>query len=57
MVMSPLKYKNNMLPASSIMSRSQTKKFTTQDFIIYVFNKSEHKLFLSWIVGLIDEAY
>ena len=38
-VMSPHKYKNNMLPASSIMSRWKTKKFTTQDFIIYVLNK------------------
>ena len=32
--MSPLKCKNNMLPASSIMSRWQTKKFTTQDYLI-----------------------
>ena len=32
-----------MLPASSIVLRWQTKKFTTQDFIIDVLNKSEHK--------------
>ena len=33
-----------MLPGSSIMSRWQTKKFTTQDSIIYVLDKSEHNM-------------
>ena len=42
-----------MLPASSLMLRWQTKKFTTQDFILYVLNKSEHKSVLSWIMRLI----
>ena len=51
--MSRLKYKNNMLPASNIMSRWQTKNFTTQDLVIYVLNKSEHRSVLHWIVKLI----
>ena len=32
-----------MLPSGSITSRWQTKKITTQDLIIFVLNKSEHK--------------
>ena len=42
-----------MLPATSIMSRWQTKKFNNQDLIIYVLNRSENKSVLHWIVGLI----
>ena len=41
-----------MLPESSIMSRWQTKKIATQDLIIYVLNKCEHKSVLNWIAGL-----
>ena len=32
-----------MLPSGSITSRWQTKKITTQDLIVFVLNKSEHK--------------
>ena len=42
-----------MLPGSSIMPRWQTKKFTTQDLIIFALNKSEHRSVMHWIVGLI----
>ena len=49
-----------MLPASSIMSRWQTKKFTTQDLIIYVLNKSEHRSVMHciglWRADCINEA-
>ena len=32
-----------MLPSGSIMSGWQAKKITTQDLIVFVLNKSEHK--------------
>ena len=37
------KSQSKVLPANSLMSRLQTRKFTTQELIIYVLNKSEHK--------------